>query len=152
MRRTILLLFLAHALFTASAVAQIEPPATIEPPVPTQYDQIRATFEVPGPCLVTESITVTGTTIREDLRLSCIIGPPPFPANYSSVFGPLPPNTYTYEIYYDFQNGQPPTLRSRQTIVVSASTAPIPALSPTLLAVLTLSFAIIAFIALGRSS
>ncbi len=147
--RILLSIFVAQLILAASAFAQNEP-ATFSPAAPTQFDQIRATFTVPGPCLITESIVVNGTTIRETLLLSCTVGPPPFPATYTSIFGPLPPNTYTYEIYYDYQNGQPPVLRSQQPLVVSAAPPPIPTMSATLLVVLMFSLIAIATIALGR--
>jgi hypothetical protein len=107
-------IFALSSLFSKSAAGQPWPPATFLPASPTERDHIQARFTVPEPCVVTTTNIVNGTTIRENLLLSCAIGPPAAPSLYSTAFGPLPANTYRYEIYYDFQDGNPPQLRSQQ--------------------------------------
>lgn len=73
-----------------------------------------------------------------------MIGPPPFDVAVSSLFGPLPTGTHTYEIYEVYEGG-PPQFVSTQPLVVSAS---IPALPPSALIALAFVLAGVAIFGL----
>lgn len=148
-RRALLMFSLLQSLVVMTAAAQaVWPPAVFVPPAPTELDRIRADFDVPQDPIA-NSTTVTGTLVRTDVTLGPgIIGPPPVIVPYSVLFGPLPANTYTYEIYLHFADGTV-ELRSRQILVVSAAPAAIPAMSAPFLLVLMLSLAAVAALALG---
>lgn len=128
------------------------PPATFSPANPTSANPIQATFTVPGGCGIDSSTFVVGAFVRTTVLLfGCGVGPPPFTVDETVVFGPLPANTYTYEIYFDAEFDLP-ELRSEQTLIVSAAAATdVPALSPIGIAILAIATAIAAVTGLGRS-
>lgn len=125
------------------------PPAQLAPPSPTEIDVIRATFTKPGTCDATSiSTVVIGTVIRTTVAGPCVtIDPPLYPGTASADFGPLPAGTYTYEIYFAFDD--PPTLRSTQTIVVAAFVPPVPMMSGLSMMLLALGVSIAAVVAIG---
>lgn len=128
----------------------VEGPVQLSPAAPSERDQITARFTVWGFCGVERSTTVAGTLVRTTINLTgCIIGPPPGPSPNDAVFGPLPPNTYTYELYFTYEGG-PPQLVSRQPLVVSTA-PPIPTLSGFSLLALTVALLVVALTALGRA-
>jgi hypothetical protein len=147
MRAIVLATFLLGAMVAA---AQEWPPATFLPAAPTSRDAIRAVFEIPG-CIPIGVTSIVGTVIREDIMLSCTQGPPPITIRYFSGFGPLPANTYTYEIYFDYRRGDPPLLRSTQQLVVTEAVE-IPTLSDTVLLMMGVALAYVALRASGRSA
>ena len=73
------------------------------------------------------------------------------PFSYNAVFGPLAPNTYTYEIYLHYLDGTVEP-RSRQSLVVSAVPGLVPTLSPSALACLFVALVAVALFAVGRAS
>jgi hypothetical protein len=134
-------------LIPGALFGQFAEPATFQPAAPTAANTIvvRATF--PNTCFnfgSRASTEVDGTVIRTTVNspgCMSIAGPD---IHLAWAIGPLPANTYTYEIYYKFS----PTdieLRSRQTLVVSAD---IPAFSRGGLLALALTLCIAGFVAL----
>jgi len=157
LNRTVLkrLLFPITLLILATAASGfISGPIVISPSSPSERDVIRATFtEASSGCQINISTVVTGTVVRTTMFISsvgCVSGPPPVPVPREISFGPLAPNTYTYEFYEDYEGG-PQLLISRQPLVVSAA-PPIPALSSNSLVLLVVALTGIALSALGRAT
>jgi hypothetical protein len=138
-------------LATVASAQHVEGPVELSPTAPTERDQITVRFTVWGFCGIERSTTVVGTLVRTTINLTgCIIGPPPGPSPNDAVFGPLPANTYTYELYFTYEGGSP-QLVSRQPLVVSAA-PPIPALSGLSLVVLTVALIGVALTALSGAT
>lgn len=140
------------AIATVHARAQTPwPPAVFSPAAPTNMDQIRADFTAPGGCDLDATTTVSGTIVRTDVTFTgCIVGPPPIEVPTQAFFGPLPANTYMYEIYFLFE-GDAPVLRSQQPLVVAAAAEPIPLTSGAGTVLLLLLIAATGLVALARS-
>lgn len=129
MLKNVFLLVAAVFLLPLDASAQFpSQPAVIVPQVPTAADVIMARFDIPGGCALGVSNSVAGNVVRTTVTFSGC-GADPFQEIVDTQFGPLPAGTYTYEIYYVFDD-EPPVRRSTQTIVVAAAIARVPALSP----------------------
>jgi hypothetical protein len=128
-------------------------PAAFTPPAPTSADLIRARFLAPG-CGLNASTSVSGNTVTTTVSVAgCIPGPPTFFVPFETQFGPLPPGNYTYEIYYRFEDDEPPTtlLRSTQPLVIAvaaSATSDVPSLSFHGLAALVLAVVIVGTVAL----
>lgn len=150
-RRTVFVFVLLQAVIAAAAAAQtVWPPAVFVPAAPTELDRIRADFDVPQ-APDSNTTTVAGTVVRTDVFLGPgVIGPPPVIVPYNAFFGPIAAGTYTYEIYLHYADGTV-ELRSRQSLVVSAAPALVPALSPAVLGLLVVSLAAAAVAVLGRT-
>lgn len=140
---------LAALAFPASAQILVGP-AQFTPPSPTGADPIRARFtvQVPGPCVDESSTVVVGTVVRTTTTLNCGVLQA-FDIEIVQDFGPLAPNTYTYEIYFAV-NGDPPALQSTQTLAVSDAAA-VPALSPLGTVLLTVVLGAAATVMAGRA-
>jgi len=124
-----------------------EAAVTIAPASPTAQDQITATIDVLAGCFDIITTSVTGNSIRTDIRQQgCIIGPPAFTVPETARFGPLLPGTYTYDVYLEYEHTGP-VLYSRQMIVVAPA---VPILSEVGLSILAISLAGIACFALGK--
>ena len=146
----LLLIALGALLCTLDVAGQTTTPATFVPTAPTDRDVIQATFTVPFPCIIiSQPRLISGSVIRENVLLSCSTGPAPGFVNETVTFGPLPPGTYTYEIYFDRQDGDPPQLRSTQTLVVTGAPA-VPTLSAPTLAGLAVLLAVVALALMRR--
>ena len=129
-----------------AATAYVWPPATFLRG-PTSTDINIAEYTVPSLCFFGDNSTqVVGTLVRTTTTshgcVALIAGLSPEVA----VFGPLPPNTYTYEIYFKYSDGSL-ELRSSQQFVVLPS---IPTLSPLSLILLVTTLSAIALTALKR--
>ncbi len=150
-RRTVFVFVLLQGVIAITGAAQtVWPPAVFVPAAPTELDRIRADFDVPQ-APNSNTTTVTGTVVRTDVFLGpSVIGPPPTIVPYNAFFGPLAAGTYTYEIFLHYENGTV-ELRSRQSLVVSAAPALVPALSQTVLGLLVASLAAAAMALLGRT-
>jgi hypothetical protein len=119
-------------------------PATLTPSVPTATDPIRATFTIDSNCIALVHTSISGNVIRTTVSLGgCNFGPPVATLRTSTVFGPLPPGAYTYELYRVFE--RPPELVSTQVLVVVPS---VPSLSRHALIALSLVLAGIAVLTL----
>src|SRR5687767_14221021 len=97
-----IILMAVFAALAAPASAQIlVGPANLTPANPNALDSIRARFivQVPGPCVDESSTILDGTVIRTTTTFNCGVLQP-FDMEVMQDFGPLPPNTYTYEIYF----------------------------------------------------
>jgi hypothetical protein len=138
--------------FALTAHAQaVFPPAVFSPSTPTNLDQIQATFGVAGACFIQSSTVVVGTTVRTTVSFTgCIFGPPAPTIPNQAIFGPLPPNTYTYELYFTV-NGGPPEFVSQQPLVVTQAPPPVPTIPPIGYAVLAGTLAVTAVIVLRRT-
>lgn len=147
-----LLLFL-FVVFGSVQAQAVWPPATLSPSTPSQNDVIQATFTVPSLCGTSQSTSVNGNVVRTDVQVfGCLVGPPPPPpVERSDTFGPLPAGTYTYQIYFLFEDS-PPELRSTQTLVVSAAPPPAPALGHIALALLAMTLVGVSLVCMARQS
>jgi hypothetical protein len=128
-------------------------PAQLTPANPTAADIITAllTVQVPGACEGEATSLIDGTVIRTTIVFGECAVTQPFTLEVFQEFGPLPANTYTYEIYVATAI-EPPTLRSTQTFqVAAASVAAVPSLSQLGAAVLALALAAAAVAVVGRS-
>jgi hypothetical protein len=136
-----------HALLALLLAAFPAPAATITPAAPTAQDVITAVIDVNGLTIYDRpSTATTGNTIRTNLPvIGTVTGPPAFPSQQFALFGPLPPATYTYEVY-DVVGGQA-FLRSQQTIVVAPA---IPTLNGVWLSILAVVLAALACFAIER--
>jgi hypothetical protein len=125
-----------------------EASVTITPASPTSQDPIRAVIDVSPGCADIVTTSITGSSILTDIvQQGCAIGPPVSPVQETVIFGPLAPGTYTYDVFLDYEHtGR--ILLSRQTIVVAP---PVPSLSELGLAILGISLAAIACLALSKS-
>jgi hypothetical protein len=121
--------------------------ATITPASPTEQDVILATIDVPSSIIYDPpSTTVIGNVIRTNLLVhSFILGPPVFITHEFANFGPLPPGTYTYEVYQTNQGDS--VLLSQQTIVVAP---PIPTMTSLHLSILAIFLAAVGWFTLGK--
>jgi len=146
------LTILVLALSSAQA-AEVWPPAKLTPANPTSAELIQAVFTVGAGCSFNSSTSVAGYIVRTDVAFfDCGGGPPPVEQSEILAFGPLPPGSYSYEIYYH-DEGFPTELRSQQAFVVTAAAAPaVPALSGAAYALLTTVLAVAAMLVLGRAS
>lgn len=144
-RGAALLLMYAFAFAAGSQV--LLGPAQLTPATPTQADVIEALIpvQVPGACSPERSTTVTGTIVRTTLVFTGCAVTIGMPITIPVTFGPLQPNTYTYEIYLATDDNPTPTLRSTQTFTV---TGPIPTLSPASLLALAAIIAVSAISAM----
>jgi hypothetical protein len=141
------LLVAAMLLPPTLALAQVEGPAVFSPTAPDNLDLIQATFIRPGLCFYNTSTVVMGTVVRTTVNVhGCITGPPSFQTSGQASFGPLPPATYTYEIYMIYRGG-PLTFVSQQPLTV---TAELPTLSGFWLAALATALAAVALFATMR--
>jgi hypothetical protein len=134
-------IMLALSLLPVQAWPQVlSAPATFLPSNPSANDRVRATFSVSSVCFSGPpeiSTQLVGTVVRTTVKsLSCVIGPPASVDDLTTFFGPLPANTYTYEIYLQYPDGTV-EFRSSQPLVVAPS--PIPALTPRWLLLLAAS-------------
>ncbi len=140
----------AHALMSLALVLaafHAEAATTFAPPAPTEQDVITAIIDVFSSTIYdSPSTSVSGNVIRTNLTiLGFTTGPPPFPTQLFVSFGPLPPGTYTYQVYEVYQ-GQS-TLLSQATIVVAPA---IPAMNSLYLSILAIFLAAIACFTLGK--
>ena len=140
---------LLSVLSATGAAAQ----AIITPTSPTSNDVITARSDIfTLACTTNVQTNVTGTTIRTDISLTgCITGPPPFILPVFATFGPLPPGSYTYEVYTRIET-DPPTLVSSQTIVVSALVPLVPTASEWALVILAAALGVVAVVSLGLTA
>jgi hypothetical protein len=129
------------------AALHAEATTTFAPPSPTAQDGITAIIDVPSSAVYdTPSTSVIGNMIRTNLPvLSFVLGPPVFITHAFASFGPLPPGTYTYQVYEVYQ-GQS-VLLSQATIVVAPA---IPAMNSLYLSILAILLAAIACFTLGK--
>ncbi|HEV7766467.1 MAG TPA: hypothetical protein VGQ76_15805 [Thermoanaerobaculia bacterium] len=143
-----------YGLLAVGVFAQVGPAAVIYPAAPTDQDQIRATFSVPGLCLTELSTVIEGSTVRTTVTLfGCVIGPPSFPQNVQAVFGPLSAGTYTYETYLLFaEESDTPELRSQQSLVVAASVPGVPTLAESSRLLLLVLLATVGILTIGRAA
>jgi hypothetical protein len=129
------------------------PPATLTPANPTSTQLIQAVFTVPSGCSIHSTTSVVGDVVRTNVAVfECAGGPPPITEYEILAFGPLPPSSYTYEIYYTYET-DPPELRSQQPLLVAApAPAAIPALSRASFAALASALGVAALLMLARSA
>ncbi len=150
--RVRVLFFIAVSILATSAgSADVFGPITFSPSAPTELDQIQATFTKTGSCAFNSSTIVAGTIVRTTVSAAnCVLGPPPVETAETAVFGPLPPNTYTYELWFRYESDAP-VLRAQTQLVVAAPPALVPTLSPVFLTVLVISLAVVAVVAVQRA-
>src|SRR4051812_26495773 len=98
MRYSLILGVLLAAIHADAAV-------TTTPTSPTSQDPIRAVIDVSAGCFDIVTTSVTGNSIRTDIvQQGCAIGPPTSPVQETVIFGPLPPGTYTYDVFINFEH------------------------------------------------
>ncbi len=149
--RMCIFFFVAISILAAAASADVYGPITFSPSAPTELEQIRATFTKTGSCAFNSSTVVVGTVVRTTVSATnCVLGPPPVETPETAVFGPLPPNTYTYELWFSYE-GSAPESRAQTQLVVAAAPALVPTLSALSLMVLVISLAVVALVALQRT-
>jgi len=79
---------------------------------------------------MTSETLVEGSVVRTTVLYDVCYPIPPFSTQTIVEFGPLPPGTYTYEVYLGFADHPPLTLVGQLPLVVTA--APAVAAVPTL--------------------
>jgi hypothetical protein len=105
------------------SVAQVSVESVV-PAAPTSADIIFANISVPGHCDESFTTVITGNAVRTDVLISgCMGGVPPFEGVREEQFGPLPPGTYSYEVYSRTEDEPTPQLIHAQTITVSPAVA-----------------------------
>jgi hypothetical protein len=123
--------------------------ATFTPPNPSNHDIITAEFLVRGGCDTTIATVVNGSVVQTTVTVSNCVVLPAFYVPAQTMFGPLPANTYSYEIYEVLEDN-PPELQSQQTLIVSFGPSSIPTLERGLAFVFMLALAVVAVLVLAR--
>lgn len=100
------------------------------PATPTSQDVIRVTISYQNiGCVAGASTVIAGSTIRTEISLRGCAYLPPVTGTIEERFGPIPPGTYTYEVYTELAGAT--ILNDRRTLVVAEAPAPVPALGGT---------------------
>lgn len=144
---------LALVTLTWATAAWAQPTTvTFAPSAPTAADVITAQIRYQGlVCAFIPTTTVVGTTVRTDVEIfGCVVGPPSGTLLEYVPFGPLPAGTYSYELYFRYDQSPPVLRQVQQPLVVSAAPAAIPALQIELLVLLGVGLALIAIFVLRR--
>jgi hypothetical protein len=143
-------IFWSATFFCSASNALAQTTVIFTPASPTAVNLITARVSYQGLACGFEPITtLLGTTVRTDIHIfSCVVGPPSGPRTEFVPFGPLPAGTYTYELYFQYDN-DPPILQAQQPLVVGAVPSA-PALTADLLAFLAAALALVALISLRR--
>lgn len=123
----------------------------LSPSSPTERDLIEVAIRVLHFEVCSHSLTtnVSGAVVRTTIHeFGCVPGPSP-PIVYRTTFGPLPPGTYSYEIYRTTDANPTPHLHFQQVLNVARAPA-IPALTPPFICLMVFSLAVVGSV-LSRS-
>jgi hypothetical protein len=137
-------------LLAVNAAAQV----TVSPAAPTSNDVIVAEVQVPGLCETELVTTISGNVVQTRVAVSnCFGGPPAFSIGKLTEFGPLAPGSYSYEVYFDYDDA-PSELVHEGTVVVLPAlvSATVPALGPEALALLAAAVMLAGLLSIRRLS